>query len=139
MPFAASPKSQAAPKANLKLSAEEASRKRSRLGDPALTSSGSGSVLPEAKRRAVVKTSVVKPSLVKPASAPAKPGRKPKGEESRLGAKRQKKEADLKFEECCQAVLGARVGVWWEDDHCYYKVCHTLILSSFTADSTVCL
>lgn len=53
----------------------------------------------------------------------AKPARKQKpGEESRLGAKRQKKEADAKFEECCQAVLGARVGVWWEDDECYYKV-----------------
>ena len=114
---AASPKAQATPKTQAKLSAEEASRKRSRLGDPALTSTGPGSVLPEAKRRALAK-----PSPVKPASAPAKPGRKPKGEESRLGVKRQKKEGDLKFEECCQAVMGARVGVWWEDDHCYYKV-----------------
>lgn len=70
----------------------------------------------------------MKPGVVKPASAPAKPGRKPKGEESRLGVKRQKKEADLKFEECCQAVLGARVGVWWEDDHCYYKACTSLVL-----------
>ena len=70
----------------------------------------------------------MKQASAKPASAPAKPGRKPKGEESRLGAKRQKKEADLKFEECCQAVLGARVGVWWEDDNCYYKVCTAALL-----------
>lgn len=76
-----------------------------------LADSGSGP--PDAKRRA----------LVKPGSQPAKPVRKQKGgEESRLGAKRQKKEADVKFEESCQSVLGARVGVWWEDDNCYYKV-----------------
>ena len=119
----------AASKSQAKPSAEEASRKRSRLGDPALTSSASASVLPEAKRRAVVKQ-----GLVKPASAPAKPGRKPRGEESRLGAKRQKKEADLRFEECCQLVLGARVGVWWDDDHCYYKVCTAFVLLPFKKD-----
>lgn len=43
-------------------------------------------------------------------------------EESRLGVRRQKSAADVEFEEACQAILGARLGVWWEDDRCYYKV-----------------
>lgn len=92
-------------------------KKRSRLGDPALASPATAP--PDAKRRALAKTG----------TAPAKPGRKPKaaGEESRLGAKRQKKETDVKFEESCQCVLGARVGVWWEDDNCYYKARQTLL------------
>ena len=94
-----------------KAAAEDGSRKRSRLGDPALAITAC--VSPETKKRAAVK----------PSQIPMKQARKPKasGEESRL--KRQKTETDAKFEQCCQHVIGSRVGVWWEDDHCFYKVC----------------
>ena len=107
-----------AAKYQTKPSQEEGSRKRSRLGDPALTSSLSGAADP--KKRAAAKP------------GPAKPVRKqkPGGEESRLGAKRQKKDTDLKFEESCQAVIGSRVGVWWDDDNCYYKASLSASLAS---------
>lgn len=104
--------------------AEEASKKRSRLGLPALAVS-------QQHAQVLVEPAVKRRFTVKPAKpAVAKPGRKPKkaGEESRLGLRRQKSAADVEFEEACQAVIGARVGVWWEDDYCYYKVffsCHS--------------
>jgi len=31
-------------------------------------------------------------------------------------------EHDFRFQECAERVLGARVGVWWDADQCYYKV-----------------
>lgn len=89
---------------------EEASRKRSRLGLPVLAVSQQPPSKLEPKRRA--------------ANPAAKIVRKVKkaAEDSRLGGRRQKTAADVHFEEACQAVLGSRVGVWWEDDRCYYKV-----------------
>ena len=101
---------------NAAKAADDASRKRSRLGLPALVGTAQIPGQPDAKRRPLSKLGKA------PSKGVKKPALKKPAEESRLGVRRQKSPEDVAWEEACQAVMGSRVEVWWEDDHCYYKV-----------------
>ena len=64
-------------------------------------------------------------------------GRRPRSDWAGRANGRKKSTSDVQFEDACLQIIGARVGVWWEDDEAYYKVCFRSTLSK--AVFLVCL